>query len=422
MREVAPRRVPAGRGTSVAEAHEEASEDVTRIVVGAVVVVVAALAGVQWFRSVPPPAYAPSLATVRVAGQRPALPWPQTGEAALAVDGVGSIGSVGSTQALPIASITKVMTAYVVLHDHPLAPGTSGPDLTVSALDVFDYDLSLSQKQSVVAVTAGEQVSERQALEAMLIPSGNNFARMLATWDAGSVHAFVAEMNADAKALGLRSTHFTGPSGFSSGSVSNATDLVKLGEAAMRIPTFAHIVAMPQVTLPVAGLQYNYDAALGHDGIVGIKTGTNATSGGCFLFEADPTVGGRTVHLVGAVLGQGGVSPITTALDAGEVLAKAAAADLHRETVVTDGTVVGHVTTAWHASVAAVAGGSVRTVGWPGLPVRVSEHVALPAGTVRAGERIGSLVVEAGGRTTTVPVRAASDLAGPSVSWKLTRL
>jgi D-alanyl-D-alanine carboxypeptidase (penicillin-binding protein 5/6) len=419
---VAPRLAPAGRGTSVAEAHEEASEDVTRVVVGAVVVIVAAVVGVQWFRSVPSPTYAPSLATVRVAGQRPALPWPQTGEAALAVDGVGSFGSVGSTQALPIASITKVMTAYVVLHDHPLATGASGPDLTVSALDVYDYRLSLSQKQSVVAVKAGEQVSERQALEAMLVPSGNNFARMLAAWDAGSISAFVAKMNADARALGLSSTHFAGPSGFSSASVSNAADLVKLGEAAMRIPAFAHIVAMPQVTLPVAGLLYNYDAVLGQDGIVGIKTGTNATSGGCFLFAADPTVGGRTVHLVGAVLGQGGVSPITTALDAGRALAKAASADLRQDTVVADGTVVGHVTTAWNSSVAAVAGGTVRMVGWPGLPVHVVEHVSVPSGPVRSGERIGSLVVEHGGTTTSVPVQAAGDLAGPSVSWKLTRL
>ncbi|MDA8275480.1 MAG: D-alanyl-D-alanine carboxypeptidase [Actinomycetota bacterium] len=406
----------------MAEAHEEASEDVTRVVVGAVVVIVAAVVGVQWFRSVPSPTYAPSLATVRVAGQRPALPWPQTGEAALAVDGVGSFGSVGSTQALPIASITKVMTAYVVLHDHPLATGASGPDLTVSALDVYDYRLSLSQKQSVVAVKAGEQVSERQALEAMLVPSGNNFARMLAAWDAGSISAFVAKMNADARALGLSSTHFAGPSGFSSASVSNAADLVKLGEAAMRIPAFAHIVAMPQVTLPVAGLLYNYDAVLGQDGIVGIKTGTNATSGGCFLFAADPTVGGRTVHLVGAVLGQGGVSPITTALDAGRALAKAASADLRQDTVVADGTVVGHVTTAWNSSVAAVAGGTVRMVGWPGLPVHVVEHVSVPSGPVRSGERIGSLVVEHGGTTTSVPVQAAGDLAGPSVSWKLTRL
>lgn len=419
---VAPRLAPAGRGTSVAEAHEEASEDVTRVVVGAVVVVVAAVVGVQWFRSVPSPTYAPSLATVRVAGQRPALPWPQTGEAALAVDGVGSFGSVGSTQALPIASITKVMTAYVVLHDHPLATGASGPDLTVNAFDVYDYRLSLSQKQSVVAVKAGEQVSERQALEAMLVPSGNNFARMLAAWDAGSISAFVAKMNADARALGLSSTHFAGPSGFSSASVSNAADLVKLGEAAMRIPAFAHIVAMPQVTLPVAGLLYNYDAVLGQDGIVGIKTGTNATSGGCFLFAADPTVGGRTVHLVGAVLGQGGVSPITTALDAGRALAKAASADLRQDTVVADGTVVGHVTTAWNSSVAAVAGGTVRMVGWPGLPVHVVEHVSVPSGPVRSGERIGSLVVEHGGTTTSVPVQAAGDLAGPSVSWKLTRL
>jgi D-alanyl-D-alanine carboxypeptidase (penicillin-binding protein 5/6) len=82
--------------------------------------------------------------------------------------------------------------------------------------------------------------------------------------------------------------------------------MISLGEAAMSIPVFAQIVAMPQVTLPLAGLVFNLDADLGQNGIVGIKTGSDSTSGGCFLFESQETVGGKSLTLVGAVLGQGG--------------------------------------------------------------------------------------------------------------------
>src|SRR5665213_519314 len=79
---------------------------------------------------------------------------------------------------------------------------------------------------------------------------------MLADWDAGGTDAFVAKMNGAAQTLALHSTHITDPSGLDSGTVSTPSDLIRLGEAAMAIPTFRQVVAMPQVTLPLAGLVY----------------------------------------------------------------------------------------------------------------------------------------------------------------------
>src|SRR5215831_15686379 len=87
------------------------------------------------------------------------------------------------------------MTAYLVLSDHPLPAGGPGPAITVTAADVTAYDSDQRQGQSVVRVVAGEKLTERQALEAMLIPSGNNIAALLARWDAGPDRAFVAKMN-----------------------------------------------------------------------------------------------------------------------------------------------------------------------------------------------------------------------------------
>ena len=142
------------------------------------------------------------------------------------------------------------MTAYVVLKDHPLAPGVTGPAIPVTADTIAAYQAGLATQQSVVDVAAGESLTELEALEGLLIPSGNDLATLLAEWDAGSTTAFIAKMNSTAQSLGLTSTHFVDVSGLDSGSIDNAADLVRLGVAAMSDPTFSQIVSMGEVTLP----------------------------------------------------------------------------------------------------------------------------------------------------------------------------
>lgn len=414
------------RGRRERRSEPRRPEHLGRIVfVTALVLVLAALgvlAGLSWTRPVPAATFRPALdESIRLPGPSPALPWPSVGSAALAVDGLGLIGEHGSTQSVPVASITKVMTAYVVLKDHPLEAGAAGPGIAVTAADVTNYQQGLATQQSVVAVQAGETLTEQQALEGMLIPSGNNIADLLATWDAGNTAAFVAKMNADAQALGLTHTRFTDPAGLDAGSVSTASDLITLGEAAMGIPAFAQIVGQGQATLPVAGLVYNFDYALGRDGIVGIKTGTDASSGGCFLFEAQQKVDGHTVTLVGAVLGQQTVSPITAVLDAAENLAKAAFADVTSLPLVTGDHTVGTVTAPWGASVPVAATHAPHVVGWPGLTVPAHLHVGRLPTTIDAGTRLGVLQANVDGHPISIPVSATHALGGPSVFWRLTR-
>jgi D-alanyl-D-alanine carboxypeptidase (penicillin-binding protein 5/6) len=152
-------------------------------------------------------------------------------------------------------------------------------------------------------VAAGEQLTERQLLEALLIPSGNNIARILATQIAGSEASFVAEMNAEARALGMDHTTYTDPSGWDQGTVSTAADQLRVFEHAMRFPVFRQIVSMPSVTLPVAGTVTNFNPLVA-DGYGG-KTGSDSAAGGCLAFFTNVTVGGRPVTAVGVVLGQG---------------------------------------------------------------------------------------------------------------------
>src|SRR2546430_15610289 len=110
------------------------------------------------------------------------------------------------------------------MHDKPLGLGQAGPSITVTDEDVQAYQTDLEQKQSVVAVQAGEVLTQYQALQAMLIPSGNNIAELLARWDAGSAAAFIDRMNAPARSLALAKSQFPHPAGTASPTVRPASD------------------------------------------------------------------------------------------------------------------------------------------------------------------------------------------------------
>ena len=206
-------------------------------------------------------------------------------------------------QPVPIASLAKVMTAYLTLERYPLSGAQDGFTITVTAAQAQAEAQDAAQGQSVVAVQAGEQLTERQLLEALLIPSGNNIARMLAARVAGSETRFVAEMNAEARALGMDHTIYTDPSGFDPSTVSTAADQLRVFQRAMRFPVFRQIVSMASVTLPVAGTLTNYNPLIA-EGYAG-KTGSDSAAGGCLAFFTHVTVGGRRLTAVGVVLGQG---------------------------------------------------------------------------------------------------------------------
>ena len=232
------------------------------------------------------------------------------------------VAGPGATRPVPIASVAKVMTAYVVLHDHPLPGGGSGPDIAVQPSEAAAYPSQARDGDSLVPVAAGEMLTERQALEALLLPSADNMAWILARWDAGRQAAFVARMNATARRLGMTGTSYTDPSGLDPSTTSTAADQVHLGMAAMRMPVLAAIAAMPTAVVPVAGVVRNYNTLLGQDGIAGLKTGSTQAAGGCLLIAAWSQAGGRSTLIVAATFGQPGTAGtiLPNALQAGHNL------------------------------------------------------------------------------------------------------
>jgi D-alanyl-D-alanine carboxypeptidase (penicillin-binding protein 5/6) len=362
-------------------------------------------------------------AEVRIPGSPPALSWPRAGQATVEVEGVGDFGTAGASTPVPIASVAKVMTAYLTLREYPLAVGREGFTMTVTPAEVAEKKRRVDLDQSTVAVRAGERISERQALEALLLPSANNVARMLAVHDAGTVAAFVARMNATARALGMSSTTYTDPSGFKPSTVSTATDQLKLAALAMRKPAFAAIVDEPSAVLPVAGRIANYDGLVGEDGYVGVKTGSDAAAGGCLVFAKRVSIDGRGATVLGVVLGQREGSLIDAALASARALGDSAAAALRVQTVVPAGTSVLSASSTGGGQTTVVTTEPLRQIGWAGLtiPVLVSVVRGKAMTQLRAGEPLAGVTVPGAGAPTVGAV-AKRSLGGPSLGWRLRHL
>jgi D-alanyl-D-alanine carboxypeptidase (penicillin-binding protein 5/6) len=396
-----------------------------RLAVGLVVVVVVAVvagAMVQWFRPLSQPTL--RLATgIRIPGTAPKLPWPSTGEAALSVPGLGSLGQDRDTRPVPIGVLSGVLTAYVILKDHPLSTGgDTGPTIAVTPQTLAAYQAGSAAGEPEVPVSSGESLTELEALEGLLIDSANDMATLLADWDAESTSAFVTKMDLNALSLGLRHIRITEPGGADDAIISTPSDLIRLAEAAMRIPVFKQIVSLGEVNLPEAGLQYNPNFVLGENAVVGIEAGSDKTANGCYLFAAQKMVSGQTVTLYGAVLGQSGPNgPDTAAVDAGDALMNAALSDLSAAPILRAGRVVGQLSAPWGASTRVMVSQAVTVPAWPGLRVSVTARLAKLTVPVAAGTRVGSLQIHLGSRVIEVALHNTAPLRGPSGLWRLTR-
>ena len=214
----------------------------------------------------------------------------------------------------PMGSVTKVMTAYVVL----TTPGLNLNRVITVPGGIVGYDKKFDA--STAGLVPGEKLTTLQLLYAMMLPSGCDAAYTLASAYGPGLSGFIAKMNATAKQLGLAKTHFTDFSGLPTPSAfstySTAHDLVNLGRAAMRNTTFASIVATRSYHVAATSAHRahtwkNLNPLLGaFAGATGIKTGYTTAAGQCLLFEAKR---GNTT-LIGVVLDSAAnISAITAA-------------------------------------------------------------------------------------------------------------
>ncbi|HVS58772.1 MAG TPA: serine hydrolase [Candidatus Saccharimonadales bacterium] len=346
------------------------------------------------------------------------LTWPSYGEAAIGVLGYkGVLASNNGDQSLSTASIAKVVTALCVLQKHPLQTGQDGPTLTLTQSDVDLYNMYLQENGSLVGVADGEQLSERQALEAMLLPSGNNMADTLANWAFGSMSAYLSFANQYVATLGMTHTHLADASGFKDATVSTANDLVLLGETAMQTPALAKIVSETSAAVPVAGQISSTNLLLGQDGIVGIKTGNNDKDTGALLFASRQHLSNsQSITIVGVIMGGPSLPAVMYDTPA---LIDSVVGGFKSQTIVNAGDIVGRYNVPWQkGSVAAVATKDLSVFTWEGQSISATVHLDTLTAPASANQVVGSVTLPSASGTS-VSVKLQSSIPTPSLKWKL---
>ncbi|KOU77621.1 hypothetical protein ADK57_01770 [Streptomyces sp. MMG1533] len=356
-------------------------------------------------------------------GSKADLPWPSEGQGWMDVNGIGTMGDFGKQTPVAIGSVAKAMTAYIVLKDHPLKSGAEGPNIPVDATAEKEGGYDKDGESTLNTVKEGDNLTLRQAITAIMIPSANNVARLLARWDADTEAAFIKKMNDAAKDLGMKNTTYTDASGLKETTVSTAEDQVKLGNELVKMPALMEITSMGQWIDPSGQKWYNYNYLVPYNGAIGIKTGTTTAAGGNLLFAARKEVGGETVTLVGAILGQHKAPIIQTVNDVSRTAMLAAQDEMTSAKILKKGDVVGYVDDGLGGQTPVVVTKDVTAVGWAGFKVKLSFAPDDVPHSAKAGTKVGSLTVGDGASgAVKVPVALQKDLVEPGYPDKLTRL
>ncbi|MET0812799.1 MAG: D-alanyl-D-alanine carboxypeptidase [Microbacterium sp.] len=340
-------------------------------------------------------------------------PWPPQGSASVSVAGIP--GTLATTaDPLPMASITKVVTALVVLEEMPLAVGEQGPEYRFSARDRSQYWSYRENGESALDVPVGGALTEYQLLQGMLMGSAGNYADRLASnlWPTDAV--FAAAANSWLRAHGVSGVTVVEPTGMDPRNVATPEALLVLAQKALANPVIAGIVATPAVELPGAGLVTNTNGLLADPGVIGVKTGSLDTFN--LLSAKNITIGDTVVRTYASVLGQ---PDDAWRVEASRALYAQLEAELQPVPSVTAGTTVGRVTTEWGQDVSIVTGTDASVILWNGGSGTPDTTFSL--GDARAkGAEVGSLTVTGPLDRTTVELRLGEDIEPPSAWWRLT--
>ena len=212
----------------------------------------------------------------------PSDPFKGVARAYLVRSGGEDMWQLNADQQLPPASLTKVMTALLVLDDyHP------EEIVTVSKA-------AAAETGSRIGLRAGDRLTVGDLLAATLIRSANDACHALADWHSGSEAAFAVKMNERAKLLGMHNTHFVNACGLDRpGHLSSAHDLATLAETALQNPTFTRITTKGRMVIRSVDRRRTFDLhstnhLIGkYDGVMGMKTGFTNRAGPCLIAVAE---------------------------------------------------------------------------------------------------------------------------------------
>lgn len=330
----------------------------------------------------------------------------------------GTWSATGTGEPLPIASITKLITALVILDAAPLTSADDpGPTITFGKADHDLYDEYYVRGATIAPMPTGASMSLRDALAAMLIPSASNYAEALSSRIFGSQSAFLGATRDWLVSHGLTGTTITEPTGLSPRNTSTPADLLAIAKLAAAHPAIAKIVATPAISIPGAGPVYTTNSLLGTAGITGLKTGNLGAGTHNLLYTATLDVGATDpLSVTGVVLGgyshESVNATVVAALDS-------IRSGFHQVPVATEGQNLGSISTPWGSAAEIVIGESASILTWSDTPIELTMDIESPP-TYRDGTVVGSITWTAGPDIVTAPVTISGSIDPPSEWWRLT--
>ncbi|SDK70321.1 D-alanyl-D-alanine carboxypeptidase (penicillin-binding protein 5/6) [Cryobacterium psychrotolerans] len=326
------------------------------------------------------------------------------------------IGFGGKTDALPMASVAKIVTALVVLDAKPLGAGDAGPKLTISAADYQDYiDYSASYARTV-AVFPGESWTERELLQSLVLGSSNNHADTLARWAYGSVPEYLDAANAWLTKNGLGATHMADATGLDSATAGTATDLARLAAIAAADPIIAEIIAAPASSLAGRRGVDNTTAYLPELGITGISRSYTDAAGVCFLFTAQVEAGDSSFTFAGAFVGEPDYDTLTSDLTA---LMESAQAGIGELPLLAKGDAYVRFESIWGDTASGVVRTAKTQVTWQSASSDGAAVKLDAFSTGRAGKVVGRVSTDAAGKPVSSPLVLDRAISDPGLGWRL---
>ncbi len=392
------------------------SVDPRIVLIPALAVLVLAVAYVASMLLWPLSAVAPAVTAAEVTalrGAESAVDFPADGAGAVAVEGFSPASS--TTEPVQMASLTKLVTALVVLDRAPLEAGEQGPSYDFTFADRSEYWRYVADNQSALNVPDGGALTEYQMLQGVLIASASNYADRLVTEIYGSVDDYTTAANAWLADNEIEGVTVTDASGFDRGNVATPAALIELGERALEHPVIAEIVRTPSAELPGAGEIENTNALLGEDGVIGLKTGSYFANYNLLAARTTPA-GEEEITVLAAVTGQP-----TDALRVEEAadLLDQVVAEAGTVSTLAAGTVVGNVTTAWGAASPVVTDDDASLLLWNAATAESAASFDL-GDTLPAGADAGVLTLTGPADTVEVGVSLERAVPGPDMWWRLT--
>lgn len=357
-----------------------------------------------------------------------ALQMPQTGASAVSIlDATGFAGtagtngilaSTGSADPLPMASITKLVTALVILDAKPLAAADAGPTITFTEADEDLYDAYYVRGATIQPMNGGDRMSQRDALEMMLVASASNYAEAVTTWAFGSQGRFLDATERWLAAQGLVGTRVVEPTGLDARNVSTTAELIALAKIAIADPTISAIVGSPRLDVPGFDPVPNNNELVGIDGISGIKTGTLDAAGSCLLFSAvvEPE-GVAPFTVVGVVLGAVDRQAVNAAVLA---MLSSIESGFAPVPLVEEGRPYGTYTTLWGEESGVEAASTASLISWSDTPITATISDAATLSSGAPGTEVGSITWVSETTRASVSLVLSEEIEEPDQWWRLT--